>query len=103
MQLVKGKIGLKWDDVIAEIDNKKISVNIKSLGNRNYYIGEQVEGIIIRGVFNICTEYHSLKKEKWLGFISRDNTDEDFIEITLASNRNPRKTIRVNRKEIENY
>src|ERR1700744_2476405 len=103
MQLVKGNIGLKWDDVVVEIDNAKIPVNVKSLGSRNYYLGKQVEGIIIDGMFNICAEYHGLKKEKWFGFISRDNIDEELIKITLIDNEKSGETLAINRKEIKNY
>jgi|ERR1035437_1175015 hypothetical protein len=110
MEIVTGKVGLNWDNIIVEVDGKKILSSSASLSNKSYTIGEEVQGVIINSEFKICQEYIHEKKGKIFGFISKDEINEDWITITtLLKNENDKskykigKKIGVSRKQITNY
>lgn len=64
-------------------------LNIKSIGGKEYAIGEKVQGVITDdNKFNVCREYNidDNVKSKIFGFISKDELDSEFITITTIKN-----------------
>ena len=122
MELYKTKIRLgKNDNVLAEItDEIKAPINIASMGNRQYNIGEEVEGVFVDNTFCIC-RYYEIKKlrKKLFGYISKDDIESDVIKITQVNqkesklNKNIKKcignkikegeTFVINRELVKNY
>jgi len=53
MKTIKGRIAPEWDLVTVDIDGKKFIVDTESARDKNYYIGQEVEGFILNGKFKI--------------------------------------------------
>ncbi len=106
MKTTKGKIAIENDDLVVEIADKKIPVNTVSLGGKSYDIGEEVEGIIIDGKFNIVRMYES-ETITCMGFISQDDISSDLIHIKCVDNVDEETIIGeelpINRESITNY
>lgn len=89
----------------------KHPLNIKSIGGKEYAIGEKVKGIRTdEGKFNVCREYVTSDKRNIFGFISNDELDNDFITITVIKNFKPKmdlsnekETIEILRDDVLNY
>lgn len=86
-------------------------LNIKSIGGKEYAIGEKVKGIRTDdGKFNVCREYVTSDKRNIFGFISNDELSNDFITITVIKNFKPKldlsneqETIEILRDDVVNY
>lgn len=91
----------------------KHKLNTKSIGGKEYAIGEKVKGVITEdNSFNICREYNidDNIKSKIFGFISKDEVSSDFITITVIKNFKPKmdiskehETVDVLRDSVLNY
>lgn|ERR1035437_9249369 len=103
MKITIGKVVLKDDDLVVEVsDGKTIHINTKSLGNKQYGIGEEVQGVIIDEQFNVCREYNNGKKVMF-GFISEDELHDDNIRITLIDKGVVGDSVSIQRSLVNNY
>ena len=86
MKLVHGKITIEnEEDLFVTVDGNKIPLNKTSLGNSTYEIGQDVSGVIADdNTFHICKKYHDSRKGNVYGFISEDDIESDFINITCV-------------------
>jgi len=101
--------------VIVKMNDGDIQhkLNIKSIGGKEYAIGEKVKGVITEdNKFNVCREYDidDNVKSKVFGFISKDNLDSEFVTITVIKNfktkmdiSKTQETIDVLRDSLINY
>jgi hypothetical protein len=117
MKTAEGKVAMDDDNnnvvVIVRMSEGDVKhpLNIKSIGGKEYGIGEKVKGIITEdGRFNVCREYVTADKRNIFGFISNDELDNDFITITVIKNYKPKsdlsktqETIDVLRDAVVNY
>lgn len=105
MKITIGKVILKDDDLVIEVSGgKTIHINTKSLGNKQYGIGEEVQGVIIDKQFNVCREYeYRNAKNVMFGFISEDELHEDNIKITLIDKGEVGDSVSVQRNLVSNY
>jgi len=103
MKIEKGKIAVKDGNVFIEVDGKNIPVNKISLSNKEYNVGEEVQGVIQEEKFNICRDYDHSRKGKLFGFISDDELNDDFITITVMADFRPKlmSTMGLNKSEYE--
>lgn len=100
MKTAEGKIAMddNNNDVVVIVKKSdgdvKYKLNVKSIGGKEYAIGEKVKGVIDeQDNFNVCREYITSDKRNIFGFISKDNVSEDFITITVINNFKPKMDI----------
>lgn len=117
MKTAEGKIAMddNNNDVVVIVKKSdgdvKHKLNVKSIGGKEYAIGEKVQGVIDEeDNFNVCREYTTSDKRKFFGFISKDNVSDDFITITVINNFKPKmdiskehETEEVLRDDVVNY
>ena len=84
MKTHAGKRAIRNDEVVVlAMDGKNYPVNLNSLGNKTYDMGEDVVGAVINGKINICRVFDHKKIGDIFGFISKDDISEETISITL--------------------
>lgn len=102
MKTAEGKIAMddNNNDVVVIVKKSdgdvKHKLNVKSIGGKDYAIGEKVEGVITEDEnFNVCREYNidDNVKSKIFGFISKDEVSSDFVTITVIKNFKPKMDI----------
>lgn len=102
MKTAEGTIAMDSNnnDVVVIVKKSEGDVqhklNVKSIGGKEYAIGEKVNGVITEDdKFNVCREYNidDNVKSKIFGFISKDEIDNDFITITEIKNFKPKMDI----------
>lgn len=119
MKTAEGKIAMdnNNNDVVVIVrmneGDVKHPLNVKSIGGKEYAIGEKVEGVITEdNKFNVCREYNidDNVKSKIFGFISKDELDSEFVTITVINNFKPKmdisktqETVDVLRDAVLNY
>ncbi len=116
MKTAEGKVAMDDNNnsvvVIVRMSEGDVKhpLNIKSIGGKEYAIGEKVKGVITEdNKFNVCREYKN-DGGTIFGFISKDDVGSEFVTITVIKNfktkmdiSKTQETIEVLRDSLNNY
>lgn len=101
LPIISGKLSNEWDILKVIVEGNKLELDTISMGGKEFRIGEEIKGVIVKGKFCLCRNYNLKDGRKLFGFISKDMFMSTIIVIAIIAE-NP-EVIVTKRTQVKNY